>query len=97
MVLRQFRKIAEEAEFICAYTDETQRGVPETMGRLAQQFEQQGHKLTQFYERYQVYCQKGQELESDPKAPKGFSAFLGQSYVDIIALTVAYSAKWSLM
>ncbi len=33
-LLRQFRKIAEEAEIICAYTDETQRGVPETMGRL---------------------------------------------------------------
>ncbi|MBW4672121.1 MAG: tetratricopeptide repeat protein [Cyanomargarita calcarea GSE-NOS-MK-12-04C] len=78
-LLRQFRKIAEEAEIICAYSDETQRGVPETMGRLAQQFEQQGHKLSQFYERYQVYSQKRQELESDPEAPKGFSAFLAQT------------------
>lgn len=78
-LLRQFRKIAEEAKFICAYTDETQRGVPETMERLAQQFEQQGHKLSQFYERYQVYCRLRQELESDPEAPKGFSAFLGQT------------------
>jgi tetratricopeptide (TPR) repeat protein len=77
--LRQFRKIAEEAEFICAFTDETQRGVPETMGRLAQQFEQQGYKLSQFSERYQVYCQKRQQLESDPEAPKGFSAFLAQT------------------
>jgi tetratricopeptide (TPR) repeat protein len=78
-LLRQFRKIAEEAKIICAYADETQRTVPETMGRLAQQFEQKGHKLSQFSERYQVYCQKRQELESDPEAPKGFSAFLGQT------------------
>ena len=78
-ILRQFRKIAEETEFICAFTDETQRGVPETMGRLAQQFEQQGYKLSQFSERYQVYCQKRQQLESDPEAPKGFSAFLAQT------------------
>jgi tetratricopeptide (TPR) repeat protein len=53
--------------------------MPEAMGRLAEQIEQQGHRLTQFAERYKVYRQKKQELESDPEAPQGFSAFVGKA------------------
>lgn len=78
-LLRQFRQIAESAKCITAYTDETEKSVQEVMGRLALVLEQQGHKLNQFNERYKVYRQKRQELESDPEAPQGFSAFVGRT------------------
>ena len=80
-LLRQFRKIAEEAKNITAYIDEAEKTVPEVMGRLAEDLERQGHKLTQFTERYKVYRQKRQELETDPEAPQGFSAFVDKTVV----------------
>ncbi|MBW4569956.1 MAG: tetratricopeptide repeat protein [Tolypothrix carrinoi HA7290-LM1] len=78
-LLRQFRKIAESAKIIAAHTDDSEKSVPEAMGRLAEQLEQQNYKLPQFTERYKVYRQKRQELESDPEAPQGFSAFVGKT------------------
>ncbi|MEH2090540.1 tetratricopeptide repeat protein, partial [Nostoc sp.] len=80
-LLRQFRKIADEAKIISAYIDEAEKTIPEVMGRLADELERQGHKLTQFTERYKVYRQKRQELETDPEAPQGFSAFVGKTMV----------------
>ncbi|OKH34403.1 hypothetical protein FACHB389_15745 [Nostoc calcicola FACHB-389] len=80
-LVRQFRKIAEEAKNITAYIDEAEKTVPEVMGRLAEDLERQGHKLPQFAERYKVYRQKRQELETDPDAPQGFSAFVGKTVV----------------
>ncbi len=80
-LLRQFRKIADEAKIISAYIDEAEKTIPEVMGRLAEELERQGHKLTQFTERYKVYRQKRQELETDPEAPQGFSAFVGKTMV----------------
>ncbi|MDZ8067888.1 MAG: tetratricopeptide repeat protein [Nostoc sp. DedQUE08] len=80
-LVRQFRKIAEEAKNITAYIDEAEKTVPEAMGRLAEDLERQGHKLPQFTERYKVYRQKRQELETDPDAPQGFSAFVGKTVV----------------
>jgi tetratricopeptide (TPR) repeat protein len=80
-LVRQFRKIAEEANIVTAYTDETEKNVPGVMGRLAEQLEQQGHKLGQFTERYKVFRQKQQELQSDPEAPQGLTAFLGRTMV----------------
>ncbi|MBD2342428.1 tetratricopeptide repeat protein, partial [Calothrix sp. FACHB-156] len=78
-LLRQFRQIASAAKIITALTDESEKTVPEVMGRLAEQLEQEGHKLPQFTERYKVYRQKRQELETDPEAPQGFSAFVGKT------------------
>ncbi|MBD2354126.1 tetratricopeptide repeat protein [Tolypothrix sp. FACHB-123] len=78
-LLRQFRQIASAAKIITALTDEGEKSVPEVMGRLAEQLEQQGYKLAQFTERYKVYRQKRQELETDPEAPQGFSAFVGKT------------------
>ncbi|MDZ8261840.1 tetratricopeptide repeat protein [Nostoc sp. ChiQUE01b] len=78
-LLRQFRKIADEAKIISAYIDEAEKTIPEVMGRLAEELEREGHKLTQFTERYKVYRQKCQELETDPEAPQGFSAFVGKT------------------
>nr|MDZ8020501.1 tetratricopeptide repeat protein [Nostoc sp. SerVER01] len=80
-LVRQFRKLAEEAKNITAYIDEAEKTVPEVMGRLAEDLERQGHKLPQFSERYKVYRQKRQELETDPDAPQGFSAFMGKTVV----------------
>ena len=78
-LLKQFRKIASENNFATALSNDEETSVPKVMARLAQQFENQGHKLEKFSERYKVYRQKKQELESDPEAPQGFSAFLGQA------------------
>lgn len=78
-LLRQFCKMAEEAKIITAYTNDSEKSVPEAMGRLAEQLEQQNYKLTQFTERYKIYRQKRQELETDPEAPQGFSAFVGKT------------------
>jgi len=78
-LLRQFRRIAEEAGFLTAHTSDSDTHVLEVMGQVAEQLEQQGHRLNQFAERYKVYLQKKQELEADPDAPQGFSAFLGKS------------------
>ncbi|MFN6486674.1 MULTISPECIES: ATP-binding protein [unclassified Nostoc] len=80
-LLRQFRKIADEAKMISAYIDEVEKTIPEVMGRIAEELEQQGYKLTQFSDRYKAYCQKCQELETDPDAPQGFSAFVGKTMV----------------
>ncbi|MBD2383901.1 tetratricopeptide repeat protein [Cylindrospermum sp. FACHB-282] len=80
-LLRQFRKIAEEAKIITAYIDEAEKSVPQVMNRLAEELERQGHKLAQFTERYKVYRQKCLELETDPEAPQGFSAFVGKTVV----------------
>ena len=78
-LLRQFRRLAEEAGFLTAYTSDSDSNVLEIMGRIAEQLEQWGYRLNQFTERYKVYLQKKQELEADPEAPQGFSAFLGKS------------------
>jgi tetratricopeptide (TPR) repeat protein len=78
-LLGQFRAIVEKAQGITAYIDEGEREVPEIMARLAADLEKQGQKLTQFSERYRVYRQKREELEADPEAPQGFSAFLGRT------------------
>ncbi|GAA6615318.1 tetratricopeptide repeat protein [Scytonema sp. NUACC26] len=78
-LVQKFRKIAEDAKLLTVYTDEAEKSVLEVMDRLAQQLEQQGYKLTQFSDRYKVYRQKRQELESDPEAPQGFSTFIGQT------------------
>jgi tetratricopeptide (TPR) repeat protein len=78
-LLRHFRKMAESAKMIAGHTNDSEKSVPEAMGRLAEQLEQQNYKLPQFTERYKVYRQKRQELESDPEAPQGFSAFVGKT------------------
>ncbi|MFX1555421.1 MAG: tetratricopeptide repeat protein, partial [Promethearchaeota archaeon] len=49
------------------------------MGRIAEQFDAQGHPLKSFAERYKVYRQRRQEIEADPDAPQSFPAFLGRT------------------
>ncbi len=80
-LLRQFRRLAEGTRALVTLTDDAERDVPSTLGRMAEQFAQQGHELKNFSERYRVYRQRRLELEADPDAPQGFSAFLGRSLV----------------
>ncbi|MCX7592155.1 MAG: tetratricopeptide repeat protein [Fischerella sp.] len=68
----QFRQIAEHAKLISAYTDELEKSVPEVMGRLVQQLEQQSYKFVRFNESYRIYCQRLQELETDCECLQGF-------------------------
>jgi len=78
-LLRQFRRIAEGHGALTAWTDELQDNLPEVMGCLAEQFAAQGHSLREFAERYRVYRQRKQEIETDPEAPRGLPALIGRT------------------
>lgn len=80
---RRLRKIAEEFGAATALTDEAETDVPSAMGRIADQLEEQGHPLKAFSERYKVYRQRKQELEADPDAPQGLTAFVTRTVVDV--------------
>ena len=77
-LLKQFRKIAEDRGVVTADINEAEKSVPEVLGRFGEQLEKH-YKLGQFSERYKVFRQKRQELETDPEAPQGFSAFVGKT------------------
>ena len=77
-LLRMFRCIAEKTA-VTAWTDEAQESVPEVMGCIAEQFEDQKHPLKTFAERYKVYRQRKQEIEADPEAPQGAAALVGRT------------------
>ncbi|MGV0027264.1 hypothetical protein [Phormidesmis priestleyi] len=78
-LLRRFRQITEDTHCLTASVSDSEMSLPEVMGRLAEQLEQRGHKLSHFRDRYKVYRQKKQELEADPELPQGFSTFVGRS------------------
>jgi tetratricopeptide (TPR) repeat protein len=74
-LLKEFRRIAERHEQICAYVDEgmvTNRvdDVPEAMQRLVTDLEAQGFKFAKFQEKYKALQVRRQELEAEPEAPK---------------------------
>jgi tetratricopeptide (TPR) repeat protein len=78
-LLRRFRQIAKDSGAIIACTDEAESDIPAVMDRFAEQFEDQGHKLKTFTERYEVYRQRNKEIEADPKAPRGFPDLVGRT------------------
>jgi tetratricopeptide (TPR) repeat protein len=78
-LINRYQKIAEEIGAITGRIDEDERDVSSVMGRFAQQFEQQGHSLRRFNERYKVYRQKREELEVDPEVPQGFAGLAGRT------------------
>ncbi|MDJ0703403.1 MAG: tetratricopeptide repeat protein, partial [Leptolyngbyaceae cyanobacterium MO_188.B28] len=78
-LLRQFEDITKRCQGIVAYVDEAIPTVPEAMAEFAKQLSGQGLTLAKFSERYKVYRQKREELEADPEAPQGFSAFMGKT------------------
>lgn len=78
-LLNQFRDIAYSRGCLTAYSDEGVRDIPDLMARFADDLAKQGHEMTEFSKRYRLYRQKQEELEADPEAPRGFSAFLGRT------------------
>ena len=78
-LLRCFRKLAEEAGYVSACTDESESDILEVMSRIAEQFEVQGHPLRLFAKRYRIYREQRKEIEADPERPQGFSALLGRT------------------
>ena len=78
-LLRRFQQISHTANCASALTNEVETNVPTVMARLVQQFEEQGHDCSLFTKRYQVYRQKREELEADPEAPQGFTAFAART------------------
>ncbi|MEM7067064.1 MAG: tetratricopeptide repeat protein [Cyanobacteria bacterium P01_B01_bin.77] len=78
-LLRQFEDIAKQQKHLVARIDEGVATVPEAMATFAKQLASQGQPLTKFGDRYKVYRQKREELETDPDAPQGFSAFVGKT------------------
>ncbi|MEL6130580.1 MAG: ATP-binding protein, partial [Cyanobacteria bacterium J06628_4] len=78
-LLRQFEDIAKQQKHLVTRIDEGVTTVPEAMATFAKQLENQGQQLTRFSERYKVYRQRREELETDPDAPQGFSAFVGKT------------------
>jgi len=78
-LLRRFEDIAKRHRAVAALTDEAIDSVPEVMAEFARQLGAQGKPCEKFDERYKVYRQKRKELETDPEAPQGFSAFMGKT------------------
>ncbi|MEO0828269.1 MAG: tetratricopeptide repeat protein, partial [Cyanobacteria bacterium J06642_9] len=82
-LLRQFEAIAQGHQHVVARIDEAITTVPEVMAAFAKQLADQGQPLAKFSERYKVYRQKREELETDPEAPQGFSAFVGKTVTKV--------------
>ena len=55
----------------------------QALGCIADQLEEQGHPLKAFNERYKVYRQRKQELETDPEAPTGLTALATHTILDL--------------
>ena len=82
-LLRRFEDIAKRYGAVVALTDEAIDSVPEVMAEFARQLRAQGKPCERFDERYRVYRQKRKELETDPEAPQGFSAFMGKTVAKV--------------
>jgi tetratricopeptide (TPR) repeat protein len=82
-LVQQMRRVAADHAALTAYTNEDAFDVPETMAAIAAQLADQGARLKDFEERYATYQQRRRELEADPQAPEGASAFLTRAAVKI--------------
>lgn len=78
-LIKQLRKVSDGANFLTTYTNHSEVDALAVMERCAAIFEKQEKKMHRFNERYKVYLQKKEEIESDPEAPKGLAGFLGKS------------------
>lgn len=82
-LLRRFEDIAKNHNGISARVDEAIASIPEVMAAFAKQLSEQGQAFPKFNDRYKVYRQKKKELETDPEAPQGFSAFMGKTVAQV--------------
>ncbi len=74
-LLEHFRHMADSREVLTALVNEDQPSVLATLAHLAHQFEESGHPFNAFDERYRKYRELKQQVEADPKAPKGLLDF----------------------
>ena len=82
-LLRRFEDIAKKQGGVTARIDEVIASVPEVMAAFVRQLTEQGQAFPKFSDRYKVYRQKRKELETDPEAPQGFSAFMGKTVAQV--------------
>ena len=82
-LLQQFEEITKSRHGVTARLDEAIVTVPEAMAEFAKQLATQNQLLSTFSERYKVYRQRREELETDPEAPQGFSALVGKSFAKV--------------
>ena len=82
-LLHRYQQLAEDRGYVTALANEAQTDILTVMMSLSEQLGQQGHKLSNFDNRYRVYRQKRQELEADPQAPQGTMAFLGHTLAKV--------------
>jgi hypothetical protein len=73
---------------LTAYTDEAAADPLSAMAAIAEEFARADNRLTEFEKRADAYKQRRYELESDPHAPEGLSAFLTKTAV-LVALAAA--------
>jgi hypothetical protein len=80
-LLNRYRETAEAIAFVTAVVDEHAADVPSVLGRLSEQLEVAGHRLSGFSALFSTYRQRRAEIEADPDAPKGMAALLGRGLV----------------
>ncbi len=78
-LLKQYEFIAENQNSIVLTCDEQQGEIPSILYRFSKQIEEKGYELKSFSSKYKKFQQARQEIESDPNAPLGLAAFIGQS------------------
>ncbi len=74
-LLEQFQRKAELAGASYAYLNEKQLTPLAVRARIAEQLYRQGKPCAGFAERYRKYRELKEQVEADPKAPKGFLDF----------------------
>jgi len=79
---------ARDAGILVAYIDEAAADPLAAMSAIADEFARADYRLTEFEKRADAYRQRRYELESDPNAPEGLSAFLTKTAV-LVALAAA--------
>ena len=82
-LVKQFQRIAIEADSITAYVDEMVDDVTAAMSAISDQLKHGGIRLSEFEKRASAYRERRHELEADPQAPDGIAAFLTKAAVTI--------------
>ena len=76
---KQLQRIATGSGGLTAYVDEAVDDATHAMSVIAEEFGRSGARLSEFEKRAAAYRERRHELESDPKAPEGFAAFLPEN------------------
>ena len=103
-LLEQLRKISKELGRVTAYVDEGSTSnpidnLPEGLNRLVLDLNKQGYECKKFQERYKIYRQLKQEIESDPEAPKGLVKGISRmiTKTGIRALTASFPGSGAML